>query len=347
MAKSITYDTLAASLRSAKPAPVYVLHGEEGYFTDQAVRAFENLLPEEDREFNQYVLYGPQTSPEEIVDACRRCPMMAPYQVVIVKEMQQMTANQADKLAAYMEKPSETTVLVLAWRGEKAKGAKFLAALKKNNDAAVMESMRIYENALPGHITRFLNSRGLNVQPKAQDMLAQYIGTDLSRMYNELAKLCEILGSGATVTPEAVERHIGVSKDFNAFEMVDALASKNMQAAMRIAAYFRANPKAVPPPMLTGAIFTFFSDLLVSWFVQDKSDANLGRVLNTRNPHALRRLATGRSKYNAYQAIEVIRVIRNFDTRSKGVGSRRNVYDLLDEMVFHILTAPGNLSANP
>lgn len=346
MSTSVTFEALRDQLRKpdlSKLAAVYVLHGEEGYYIDELVRGFENVLPEEEREFNQYVMYAPQSSPDQWLDACRRFPMMAERQVVILKEAQSARADQLDRLARYVAEPAPSTILVICARGDKAKGAKFTAALKKSSRAVVFESKKVPEWQLEQTIRDYIQARGLNAQPKALAMLKEYIGSDLSRMYNEVDKLITILGSGATVTPEAIERHIGVSKDFNAFEMVDALAVKDAARATRIAAYFRANPKAVPTVMLTAALFSFFSDLLVTYFVKDKSERAMMQALGLRFPGALKRFSAAQKHYNAFQVIEIIRAIRAFDGATKGIGSRRNEYDLLDELVFRILTAPGTL----
>lgn len=347
MSVSATFETLHAQL--AKPgaltelAPVYVLHGEEGFYIDEIIKGFENVMPEADREFNQQVIYFPQSSTDVILDGCRRFPMMAERQVIIVKEAQGARADQLDKLSEYVLNPNPTTVLVLASRGSKVKGAKLQAALRKAKTAVVMPSDKVPEWKLQDTVRNHINARGVNVQPKALSMLADFIGADLSRMYNEVDKLLTILGPGATVTPEAVEQHVGVSKSFNAFELVDALAAKDMVRSRRIANYFRANPKAVATVQLTAAIFSFFSDLCVTYFIKDKSERSLMQALGLKSAFPLKRLNLARTKYNAYQCIEVIRAIRAYDGATKGIGSRRDQYDLLDELIFRIITAPGNL----
>ena len=339
---SVTFEGLKGQIRKRELRQVYLLHGEEGYFIDELVKDFENILSEDEKEFNQYVLYAPQTATEEVMDICRRYPMMSDYQVVILKECQSARADQLDKLAKYIVQPSPQTVLVVCSRGEKAKGKAMLDAMKKSG-AVIFESKKIQEYSLGPHIQQFINSRGLNVQPKALEMLKEYIGADLSHMYNELDKLINILGAGATITPESIERHIGVSKDYNAFELVDALAVKDGAKAMRISQYFRANPKAVPTVMLSAALFGFFSDLLIVQSAADKSDRGLMEALGLKSPYPLKRFNGARKHYNAWQTIEVIRAIRQFDAQTKGIGSRRDEHDLRDELIFRILTAPGSL----
>lgn len=340
--QTLTYENIRQQLKAGKYAPVYLLNGEEGYFIDMLVNDFAAILPEDEREFNQYVLYGPQVSPLEVIDICRRYPMMAERQVVILKEAQAMRADQRDALAPYIENPSPQTILVISCRGAKATGAKMLAALKKC-ESVTFNSAKIPEWKIGDHIKDYINSRGLNVQPKAMEMLKEYIGTDLSRLYNELDKLISILGTGATVTPESIERNIGVSKDYNTFELVDALAAKDFSKAMRIARYLRANPKATAMPLLTASIFGYFSDLMITYFLKDKSERGIMQALGMKYTFPMKRINAGRAKYNAFQVIEVIRAIRAFDCSTKGIGSRRDPFDLLDELIFRIVTAPGTL----
>lgn len=340
--KNITFEPLKTSLRNRSFSPVYVLHGEEGYFIDALVREFENLLPVDEREFNLNVLYAPRIDISQIPEICHRVPMFSDFQVVILKEAQSVRATDLNVLVKYVGNPSPSTILVVAGRGALLKGD-FMTAAKKSDNVTVFESKKIYEKDLPGYITDFINSRGLNVQPKALEMLSEYIGPDLSRLYNETSKLIDILGQGATVTPEAIERHVGFSKSFNAFELVDALSVKDSKKVYRIADYFRANPKAVPLVMATASIFSFFSDLLVTYFVKDNTERGIMAALGIKWPVQFRKFANGRRHYNAFQVIEIIRAIRAFDRHSKGSDSRRGEHDLFKELMHHILTAPGNL----
>lgn len=341
-ARTYTFETLCASLKKGDYQPVYLLHGEEGYFTDALISRFEKILSDEEKEFNQYVLYAPQMAMEEVIDICRRFPMMADRQVVILKEAQSARSDQLERLAKYILNPSPQTIFVIAFRGAQAKGRELLAALRKT-DAVTFESKKIREDNLPGYITNYLNSRGLNIQPKALEMIKDSIGADLSKLYNEMDKLIGILGQGATVTPEAVEQHVGVSKDYNPYELVDALAVRDGAKAMRIAGYFRANPKAAPIVLVTASIFALFSDLLVFQSAKDKSDNALMAALGLKSPWPLRRLREASRHYNAWQSIEIIRALRRFDAQSKGIASRRDPYDMFEELIFRITTAPGTL----
>lgn len=342
-AQTITFEPLRTAIRNRNLAPVYILHGEEGYFIDALLQDFENVLTEDEKEFNFNMVYAPRVDLTSVPTMCRRVPMMADFQMVIVKEAQAVSrATDLNVLAKYVSNPSPDTVLVIASRGAVLKGD-ILKEAKKNDKVVIFESKKIYDNQLPGYISSYINARGLNIHPKALEMLGEYVGADLSRLYNEIDKLIEILGPGAMVTPEAIEKHVGMSRSFNAFELVDALAAKDAKRAFRIAGYFRDNPKAVPLVMATAALYNYFSDLLLTYFAKDKSDRALMAALGIKWDKAFRRYALGRQRYNAFQVIEVIRAIRAFDRHSKGLDSRLNEHDLFHELIYHILTAPGNL----
>lgn len=341
-AKKITFEALRTGIRSGQLSPVYVLHGEEGYFVDALVDEFEKILPEEEKEFNQTILYAPRIDMAQLPEICRRVPMFSDFQLVILKEAQSVRADSLNVLVKYLSNVSPSTVLVVAGRGALLKGD-FISAAKKSDNVTIFESKKIYDNELPAFIQSFINDRGLNVQPKALSMLGEYIGTDLSKLYNEISKLIGILGPGTTVTPEAIEKHIGFSKSFNAYELVDALALKDAKKVFRISDYFRANPKAVPLVLVTATIFSYFSDLLITYFVKDKTERGIMAALGIKWNVQYQKFANGRRNYNAFQVIEIIRAIRAFDRHSKGGDSRRNEFDLFHELMYRILTAGGNL----
>lgn len=341
-ASNPTFDTLRREIAAGQYSPVYLLHGEEGYYIDALVEAFEKIIPEEEKDFSENILYAPQVEPGVVMDICRHLPMMAERQVVILKECQSVPANVINKLHPYVANPTASTIFVICFRGEKAKGKDLLAAAKKT--AVVFESKKLWDYQIPPLIASYVKNKGLNIEAKAQQMLAEYIGTDLSRLYNEIDKLATILGPGATVTPESIERNIGVSKDYNSFELVDAVAAKNAQKVFRIDQYMQANPKgALSPIPAAASLFGLFADLMVAHYTPDKSDASLKTALNIYNAFGLRRIRAGLANYNAFQVIEIIDAIRTFDAMSKGNGSRQDAGALFHDLLFHILTAPGRL----
>ncbi|WP_303029730.1 DNA polymerase III subunit delta [uncultured Duncaniella sp.] len=320
-------------------APLYLLHGEEGYYIDELVKVFEELLPEEERDFNLYTIYGPETGVETIMDVCQRLPMMAEHQVVIVKEAQAIRADALNKLHFYAERPNPSTILVIACRGDKAKGKDLIAAIKKNG--IVFESKKVTERNLLPVISDLIRDKNMTVAPKALSMLRDYIGTDLSRLYNEIDKLSFILGPGAMITPEAIERNIGISKDYNNFELVDAINSRNAAKAMTIVEYFRNNPKNNPTVMTMSTLFNHFSNLLIYHYTRDKSQSGYMDALGLKSPWALKNYEAAARAYNVRQTIEIISALRECDCRSKGIGSRQNEYDLLKDLMFRILTSQG------
>lgn len=344
-AKNIAFEPLRAAIKAKNFSPIYIVHGEEGYFIDTLVNDFENVLPIDEREFNLNVLYAPRINMEQVPEICHRFPMMSDFQIVILKEAQSVRATDLNILIKYISNPSPSTILVIAGRGDKIKGDFFTAA-KKSDNVTIFEPKKIYDSELPNFVGQFVKERGLNIELKALLLLTEFIGSDLSRLYNEIGKLTEILGPGAMITPEAIERHIGFSKQFNAFEFVEALSVKDARKAFRIADYFRANPKAVPMVLVTAAIFVYFSDLLTLYFLPDKSDRAAMASLGIKWDIQYKKYAAGKRNYNAYQVIEIIRAIRAFDRMCKGRDSRRNEHDLLHELIYHILTAPGNLYPN-
>ncbi|MCM1067795.1 MAG: DNA polymerase III subunit delta [Muribaculaceae bacterium] len=337
-----TYDGILKSLKARNYAPVYLLHGEEGYFIDAIAKAFEDVLPDDEKAFNQYVLYAPEVEPAQIIDLCRRIPMMSDKQVIILKEAQAVRADRLAKLAPYIADPVPSTILVICCRGAQAKGKELMAACRKS-EAVVFESKKIQEYNIPAYITQYVKQKGLGADAKAVEMLRDFIGADLSKLYNELDKLASLLPPNATITPEVVERNIGVSREYNSFELVDALAEKNALKAFRCLAYFKSNPKAVPLVMAAASVFNYFADLLVAYYAPGRTDSAIMEALKLRNTFQLRRIRQGMASYSAVQVVEIISAIRSFDAASKGVGSRQNEHQLFHDLIFHILTAPGKL----
>ncbi|MBD5322534.1 MAG: DNA polymerase III subunit delta [Bacteroides sp.] len=338
---SQTYPQLVKEIRAKRLKPVYLLHGEEGYYIDELVNLFENLLPEEERDFNLYTLYGPETGVETVMDVCQRLPMMAAHQIVILKEAQAVRADSLNKLHHYAERPNPSTVLVIACRGEKAKGKELTDAVKKNG--VIFESKRVTERNILPVISDLIKDKRMSVDPKALSMLRDYIGTDLSRLYNEIDKLAFILGPNAMITPEAIERNIGISKDYNNFELLDALNNRNAAKAMTIVEYFRNNPKNNPTIVTVTMLFNHYANLLIYHYTRDKSPSGYLDALGLRANETwrLRNYEIGARNYNVRQTLEIISAIRECDCRSKGIGSRQDAYDLLKDLIFRILTSSG------
>jgi len=340
MAETHTYLSICRDLHANRPAPLYLLHGEEGYYIDALAREFENLVPEADRDFDLTILYAPELdSPKVVENTARRVPMFG-RQVVIVKEVQNAGAAFLNGLARYAADPTPTTVLCLCCRGKKAVGAEFLKAIRSSGGVA-FESVKLNDRTVGSVVADFIKEKGLAVEPKALNMLCDFVGTDLSRLYNEVDKLTVSLGPGAMVTPEAVERNIGISKEYNTFELVSAIANCDMVKTMQIYNNFRSNPKAHPVQMITPSVFNLFANVLGAYYAPDRSDHGMMAELGFRSPWQLKDVKAAMNHYGPWQVIEIIGLIRRFDGASKGNGSRQDPYALFFDLLVHILNPLG------
>ena len=338
-----SYSALHGDIQSGRISNVYLLYGEEGYFIDRLIEEFEELIPEEDRDFNLYNIYGPESSPQEVIEACRRYPIMSDRQVVILREAQVMNAKDINRLADYANHPTSTTVLVISMRGTKeANGKDLVSAVKKNG--VIFESKKLKDRDAVPYITKIIKEKKLNIETKGLAMLRDHVGNDLARIHNEIDKLTVALPAGATITPEVVEKNIGISKDYNNYELIDAIVERNVAKAFSIVAYFAANPKVNSTPATVSALFNFFANLMIFHFNPDKSAESQKRALGFKNDWQLKNYVTASRNYNASMTIEIISAIREMDTRSKGIGSRVDQYDLLRDLIFRILSLRGTLT---
>ena len=319
------------------------MHGEESYFIDELTNLFANVLPESERDFNLYTIYAQESNAATIADTCRRFPMISEYQIVIVKDLQTIKSDQLKPLIEYLSNPTPTTVLVLCLRGVKLT-TKTLPSAVKAAGGVVFESAKLKDNQVSPEIQAIAKDLGLNIEPKGIFMLRDYVGTDVSRLYNQIEKLATILPPGATITPETIELNIGISKDFNNFELIDAIAEKKIDKIYRIIQYFRSNPKKNPTVVTASTIFNYFSKLLIYHYTRDKSPASATRALGLQWDSQLKNYITGARNYNAFKVIEIISAIREFDSRCKGIDSRQSEWDLLHELMFKIVLAEGNIA---
>lgn len=340
--ETITFQTLVREIENGRLAPVYIFHGEEGFYIDELIKRAENILLPDERDFNQYILYAPDVEPDTVIDTCNRYPVMAERQVVVLKEVQTRGARYVNELAKYIEKPNPTTVLFIASRGEAIKGKEISAALKKGG-GVIFESKKLTDYSVMPVLTSLVRESGFNIEPKALEMLKEYVGTNLSKLYNEIGKLKVSLPKGAMINPEVIEQNIGVSKDYNTFEFTGAIAARDMNKAMKISSYFRRDPKNNPTMKVIPNVFNLFVNLLISFYAQDKTDRGLMEALGFKTPYQLKDVKAAMQNYSAWQAIEIIGEIRRFDAMSKGTGSRMDQYDLLDNLLFRIFNARGKV----
>ncbi|MFL9843385.1 DNA polymerase III subunit delta [Flavobacterium rhizosphaerae] len=326
---------LVNDIKGGNIKPLYFFMGEEPYYIDKLTEYIENnLLPEEDRGFNQMVLYGKDVSMDEVIGNAKRYPMMAERQLIIVKEAQEL-ARQIDKLEHYAENPQPTTVLVFAYKYKTLDKRKKVTKLI-NKTGVVFESKKLYENQVGDWIKRVLSGKGYSIEPKAAAMLVEFLGNDLGRISKELDKLSIILPQGSTITPKLIEDNIGISKDYNVFELRKAIGERDQLKAYKIADYFSQNPKDNPLVMTIGLLFGFFSQLLQYHGIKDKSPGNAAKVLKV-NPFFLKDYDIALRNYPMKKVSAIVAALRDTDVKSKGVGANSlSHHDLLKEILVKI-----------
>lgn len=337
MAKEITYEDILKDIKNKRFAPVYFLMGEEDYYIDQITDfILENALTETEKEFNLTVLYGLDTDIDTVINSAKRYPMMSERQVVIVKEAQKLL--RLEDLTYYLQKPLASTVLVLCYKhGTLDRRKKIVAELAKVG--VLFESKSLKEAQVPGFITSYLKRKKVDIEPKASEMMTEFVGTDLSRMVSELEKLIITLSPEQhRITPEQIERNIGISKDYNNFELKNALIEKDLLKANKIVKYFADNPKNNPLQVTLGVLFAYYSNLMVAYYAPQKSDQGVAAYLGLKNPWQAKDYIKGMYNYSGVKVMHIITAIRECDAKSKGLGnSSVSSGELLRELVFFIL----------
>lgn len=342
--KELTYREIIDSIKKGNPSSVYLLMGEEPYYIDLIVDAIENyVVKEENKVFDMLVFYGADADLEVVMANARQYPVMGDIQLVILKEAQSYPGSktQLDKLAPYILQPNQKGVFVLAYKGDNlsATSALMKAASKAGDNVVVFKSPKIREYQLAAPIKDYCRMKKIAIEEQAVQILIEYIGNSLQKLFGEIDKLIVAAGVGAKrITAGMVEENIGISKEFNNFELSKALSLKDYPKTMRILDYFRKNPKNNPTVMTTAVLFKFFSQLVVAHFCTDKSDRGLMEALQLKTPYALRDIHDGMRMYTPRQTLAAISALRDFDCKSKGIGSLQNEYDLQRELIFKIFT---------
>lgn len=328
-------DKIITDIKNRNFKPIYFLMGDEPYYIDKIADFIDkNVLSEDEKGFNQVVLYGRDTTIEDVVSNAKRYPMMADYQVVIVKEAQELSRN-IDKLESYAENPQPTTILVFCYKYKTLdKRKKVTKVLDKNG--VVFESKKLYENQVGTWINQVLTASGYKIEPKANAMLVEFLGTDLSKVSNELEKLKIILPKGTLINADHIEKNIGISKDYNVFEFRNALGKKNILKANRIAQYFAQNPKDNPITLITSQVFSFYVQLLQYHGLSDKNPGNVAKVLKV-NPYFVKDYEVAARNYPMRKVSAIVASLREIDLKSKGVGANALPSDeLLKDMLIAI-----------
>jgi DNA polymerase-3 subunit delta len=331
-----TYEEIISDVKKRIFKPVYFLAGEEPYYIDLITDYIEeNVLTEAEKSFNQVVFYGDDTSVPAVIETSRRFPMMASHQVVIIKEAQ--TLRKIDDLLIYAEKPLNSTILVLNYKYKVLdKRTKLYKILDSHH--VYFESGRLRDYQVPAWIEKYLMTKGIKIDPSASALLTEFLGTDLHKIVNELDKLIITLPRGKPlITTSLIEKNIGISKEYNNFELQKAIGERNILKANMIVHYFAGNPKDNPVTLSIASLFSYFSKLLTYHYLTDKSKNNVAAVLKI-NPYFVKDYETSALKYNISKTVQAISLLRTYDMKSKGYGDLSSEPgDLLKELVFKIL----------
>jgi DNA polymerase III subunit delta len=333
----VEFEQILQELRNKIYHPAYFLTGEEPYYIDQVSDYIENhILTEAEKSFNQSVFYGRDTDPTTVMESARRFPMMANQQVIIVKEAQDWKS--LEPLQKYLSAPSKSTILVINYKYKKIDGRTELSKILKKN-TVFFESKKVKEYHIPQWIDKFIKDNAYGISPQATQMLADYLGDDLSRIVNEIRKLFILVPKGTQINPDLVEKNIGISKDYNPFELTSALGNRDILKANRIITYFAANPNQNPVQGTTGVLFTYFTKLFRYHFLPNKSESEVMKQLRLSHPFIARKTIEEAKRYTPTKLFEIIGIIREYDMKSKGLDASGNVTagDLYKEMIYKIL----------
>ncbi len=334
-----TFESISSAIKARKFSPVYFLCGEEAFFIDELTDLIEaNVLNDMEKAFNQTIVYGKDLSARQIMETCGRLPMMAERQLVIIKEAQALSMKQEDEeqYLRYLKKPVKSTVLVFAWKHGKPDGRKAFGK-EMVKSAVYFESKTLYENQVAPWVKKWLSARKYKIDEQAAGLLAEYTGTDLSKVANELEKLIIGKPAGTTITLNDIETGVGISKEFNVFELNNALGAKNKTKAYQIVNYFVANPKNGPLVMLTGTLQGFFNKVYLTHQFKGAQDKDLAAAIKVL-PFFVKDYKLAAKNYSEQKLEQIFYMLEEYDLRAKGVNNQGvKEGELLKELVFKIL----------
>ncbi len=339
----MTIETIISDIKKRAFKPIYFLHGEESYYIDLIADMLEKeVLSEAEKGFNQTILYGKEADMLSIISTAKRYPMMSDYQLVIIKEAQNIKfgkgdGKDADPFASYVENPLKSTVLVFCHKyGSLDKRLKIAKSIEKNG--VLFESKKLYDNQVSEWAIQFVGTKGFKLDTKAGAMVAEYLGNDLSKVANELEKVMINMGDRKTITMDDIHKNVGISKEYNSFEFHTAIAKRDVLKANKIVDYFAANKKDNPLVLTIGQLNTYFSKIFTYYYLADKSKSNVASALKI-NPYFVQEYELAAKNYNFDKTCQVISLLREYDLKSKGVDSTGNTDEgeLLKELVWKIL----------
>lgn len=336
--QEITYEEIVRRVRAKEFSPVYYLMGEEPYYIDKISDYIVDVaLAPEERDFNLTILYGQGTGMNAVIDAARRFPVMATHQVVLVKEAQHI--DDKERLADYLQNPLSSTILIFCHKnGSLDRRKKIAEEIKRKG--VLYESKRLYDTQLPVFINTYLKRQGYQIEPQAALILSNYVGSDLCRLAGELDKLTVAVSDGKNlINAEDVESRVGVSKEFNNFELLNALVEKDVFKANMIVKYYNSNPKSFSLQVTLSVLFNFYANLMQAYYAPQKTEESIAQWLEQPKWQVSRNIMPAMKKYSGVKVMRIIAEIRNADIRSKGIGSTGNTTPgrLLQDLVFFIL----------
>ena len=324
-------------IKSKKFSPIYLLMGEEEFYIDYLTNLItENSISKSEKEFNYNVLYGKETDVDELISICKKFPLMSNYQVVVLKEAQDLSRT-IDQLAGYANNFLESTILIINYKHKSLDRRKSLYKLISKN-GVVFESKRLYENQVQQWITDQLNNKSIKISNKAVAMIVDFLGTDLSKINNELSKLIQLKKDLKEISENEIEKYIGISKEYNNFELRNAISEKNTFKAFQIADYFSKNPNSNPLVVTISMVFDFFSKLLLYHANDSLPDSKKAFIMKI-NPYYIKEYNRASKNYSIKRVTQVISIIREYDLKSKGSGVKNTSHlDLLKEMIVRIVS---------
>lgn len=316
----MTFEAILKDLKNGKYSPIYLLHGDEPYYIDKISSYIENnILNDGEKAFNQAVLYGKDTEFKTVVDEARQFPMMASHRVIVIKEAQDMRSLK--NLAAYAEKPSPQSIVVINFKHKKFDARTKLAKAIKAN-GVLFQSKKLYDNQVQGWITSYISDKGYSISPDAAMITAEYLGSDLNKVANEMDKVIVNLKDEKTISADLIKEMVGISKDYNVFELQKAIGTMNTEKVFRIVDYFAANPKSNPLVMVLSNLFGYFSKVYIAAYHGKKSDNELKTLLGLPTPYFVKDYRVAAQNFKGQRLINIFEALKEADLKSKGVGAR-------------------------
>ena len=339
--QEVEFRKILTDIRNGVIAPVYLLMGDEPYYIDLLIEALEkHVVAEDERDFNLTTIYGKDAEIPSLIAACQQYPFMSDRKLVLLKEAQAMEKAKVklEGLADYVACPTDGNVLAVAFKGDSLNANSRLMKMADKAGAVIFKSPRLRDNQLDSVIKDYCNVRKIGIDGKAVEMLKEFLGTSLSKLFGEIEKLRVAGGKDMTrITPELIEKNIGMSKDYNNFELCHSLGVRDYDRCMRIVKYFASNPRQNPVVMITSSLFSFFLKIFIGLMSKDKSESSLMAVMQVPNQYIFRtEFVPALRNYTAAQVAGIISMLRELDTKSKGIGSNQNEYELLKELIFKI-----------